>query len=256
MLGLRAPKGQERGPLTPYNREGGHELHAVLVELEAEWPVQDGAHQAPLGRAEPWEGKQGSGGVTRPAPPPTAPGSAIAQLGASSCPDFTGLLNTESDRNTSYKLGGFTSIQIAALAEKKSNLVTLGPLPMRQGLLGSTGLLSPSGAPSFSPRSRPLHPASPPSSAPLSPLAGDPSVSVWPSASHLSHVTARTWGPTKAGPAKMRSRREECVPPVGLWEVGRWALEQDRLQHWGRSPPGGYVGVRPRTALRRPDQKP
>lgn len=104
------PKGRVQGPLT-HDREGGHELHAVLVELEAEWPgVQDGAHQAPLGRAEPWEGKQGSGGVTRPAPtPPTAPGSAIAQLGThSSCP--TGLLNTESVSNTSYKLGGLLQI--------------------------------------------------------------------------------------------------------------------------------------------------
>ena len=104
------PKGRVQGPLT-HDREGGHELHAVLVELEAEWPgVQDGAHQAPLGRAEPWEGKQGSGGVTRPAPtPPTAPGSAIAQLGTnSSCP--TGLLNTKSVSNTSYKLGGLLQI--------------------------------------------------------------------------------------------------------------------------------------------------
>ena len=66
--GSGPPKGRERGPLT-HNREGGHKLHAVLVELEAERPgVQDGAHQAPLGCAEPWEGKQGSGGVTRPAP--------------------------------------------------------------------------------------------------------------------------------------------------------------------------------------------
>ena len=86
------------GPLT-HDGEGGHELHAVLIELEAQRPgVQDGAHQAPLGCAEPWEGKRGPGGVTWPAPtPPAALGSVIAQLGThSSCPDFTGSLDTES----------------------------------------------------------------------------------------------------------------------------------------------------------------
>lgn len=71
--GSGPPKGRERGPLT-HNREGGHKLHAVLVELEAERPgVQDGAHQAPLGCAEPWEGKQGS-----PGPPPTAHSSGVS----------------------------------------------------------------------------------------------------------------------------------------------------------------------------------
>lgn len=35
--------------------EGSHKLHAVFIELEVDRPgVQDGAHQAPFGRAEPW----------------------------------------------------------------------------------------------------------------------------------------------------------------------------------------------------------
>lgn len=99
----------------------------------------------PLGRRTLGR-KQGSGGITRPAPTAHSPGSAIAQLGThSSCPDFTGLLNTESVMQYQLQAGALLPIQIAALAEKKSNLVTLGPLPMRQGLLGSTGLLSPLG---------------------------------------------------------------------------------------------------------------
>lgn len=38
---------------------------------------------------------------------------------------------------------------------------------------------------------------------------------------------------------------EECVPPVGLREVGRRALRQGRLQHWDALP-WGVHGMRPR----------
>ena len=148
-------------------------------------------------------GKGSRGHPARP-PPPTAPGSAIAQLGThSSCPDFTGLLNTESVRNTSYKLGGLLQIQIAALAEKKSNLVTLGPLPMRQELLGSTGLLSPSGGSFLLTKVPPAAPSQPAQLCVPSPLAADPSVSVWPSASHLSASPPPGRGvPQRPGPAR------------------------------------------------------
>jgi hypothetical protein len=54
--GWGCPQGERetRGPLTQ-DGERSHKLHAVFVELEADGPwVQDGAHQAPFGCAEPW----------------------------------------------------------------------------------------------------------------------------------------------------------------------------------------------------------